>query len=92
MKPIPINEKLIWDYDIPAGAQENEAFRRWYVTRVLSHGTADDIRAVGLATIHDYRPNIFLPKEIMDFWQWYFGQEHVRERYGDLDPVPATTA
>jgi hypothetical protein len=92
MKPIPINEKLIWDYDIPADAQENEAFRRWYVVRVLSHGTADDVRALGLATIHDYLPHIFLPKEIGEFWQWYFNQAHVRERYGDLDSVPAAVA
>jgi hypothetical protein len=28
MKPIPINETLVWDYDIPDDAQENEAFRR----------------------------------------------------------------
>lgn len=92
MKPIPINEKLIWDYDIPADAQENEAFRRWYVTRVLTHGTSTDLRAIGLATIHDYLPSIFLPQEIREFWQWYFDQPHVKERYGDPDPVSATAA
>lgn len=92
MKPIPLNKKLIWDYDIPADAQENEAFRRWYVTRVLSHGTADDVRSLGLATIHDYLPHIFLPKDIEEFWRWYFNQPQVRERYGNLDPVPAAVA
>jgi hypothetical protein len=25
---IPINEKLVWDYDIPENAQQNEAFLR----------------------------------------------------------------
>ena len=40
MKSILINKKLVWDYDIPDDAQENEAFRRWYITRVLTHGTA----------------------------------------------------
>lgn len=91
MKPILINEKLVWDYDIPEDAQGNEAFRRWYVTRVLTHGTAADLRAIGLDTIHDYLPGIFLPHEISDFWQWYFGQPQVRERYGNLDPVSTGT-
>ena len=92
MKPIPINEKLVWDYDIPDDAQENEAFREWYVTRVLTNGTAADIRAIGFSTIHDYLPHLFLPREIREFWQWYFGQPHVRKRYGDLDPVSAAVA
>lgn len=45
MKPIPINEKPVWDYDIPADAQENEAFRRWFLARVLSRGGDADLRA-----------------------------------------------
>jgi len=89
MKPFPINEKLIWDYDIPADAQANEAFRRWYIARVLSHGRDEDVRAVGLQTIHDYLPDIVLPREIREFWEWYFGQPHVQARYGTLDPVSA---
>jgi hypothetical protein len=92
MKPIPINEKLVWDNDIPDDAQENEAFREWYVTRVLTNGTTADIRAIGFSTIHDYLPRLFLPREIREFWQWYFGQPHVRKRYGDLDSVSAATA
>lgn len=56
MKPIPINEKLVWDYDIPNDAQENEAFREWYVTRVLSNGTAADIRGRLL-----YHPRLSAP-------------------------------
>jgi hypothetical protein len=30
MRPIPINEILVWDYDIPDDAQENEAFLDMY--------------------------------------------------------------
>lgn len=92
MQPIPINEKLVWDYDIPEDAQESETFLRWYVTRVLTHGTAADIRAVGVSTIHDYLPHVFLPREIHDFWSWYFSLPHVKERYGDLDPIPTAIA
>ncbi len=85
MKPIPINEKLVWDYDIPEDAQENEAFRRWYLARVLSHGGDADLRAIGFQTIHDYLPELNLPREIREFWYWYFGQPHARERYAELD-------
>ena len=60
MKPIPINEKLVWDYDIPADAQENEAFRRWYIPACCRGGDAD-LRAIGSQTIHDYLPHIVLP-------------------------------
>jgi hypothetical protein len=91
MKPIPINEKLVWDYDIPPDAQENEAFREWYVKRVLTHGTAVDIRAIGLDTIHSYLPRLFLPKDIREFWYWYFNLPKSRERYGNFDALPETT-
>ena len=92
MKPIPINEKLLWDYDIPADAGSDEAFRELYIKRVLTHGTADDIRAVGLSIIHKYIPHLFLPQDIREFWYWYFNQPHVRERYGDIDPIPEAAA
>jgi hypothetical protein len=87
MKPIPINENLIWDTEIPAGASTNEAFRKWYVKRVLTHGTAADIRAVGLETIHHYLPHLFLPVDIREFWLWYFNEPSVRARYGSLDTI-----
>lgn len=87
MRPIPINEKLIWDYDIPADAQTNEAFREWYVKRALTHGTAADIRAIGLEIIRRYFPRLHLPPDIREFWLWYFNEPAVRERYGNLDPI-----
>jgi hypothetical protein len=59
---------------------------------VLTHGTASDLRAIGIATIRDYLPSIFLPHEIREFWQWYFDQPHVKERYGNLDPISAAVA
>ncbi|GIK56800.1 MAG: hypothetical protein HND44_08330 [Chloroflexi bacterium] len=90
MKPIPINEKLVWDYDIPPDAQTNEAFREWYVKRVLTHGTADDIRAIGLETIHAYLPHLYLPQDIREFWDWYFSQPHAKQRYGNFDPLSET--
>lgn len=88
MKPIPINEKLIWDYDIPPDAQENEAFREWYIGRVLMRGTDKDLRAIGFETIHRYLPRLTLPKRIREFWEWYFNLPDVVNRYGNLDSVP----
>ena len=87
MQPIVINEKLVWDYDIPEDAQENEAFLEWYVARVLSRGRDEDLRALGFQTIHDFLPRLVLPREIREFWEWYFGQPKVKARYGHPDSV-----
>jgi hypothetical protein len=76
MKPIAINEKLVWDMDIPDDAPTNEAFRKWCVKRVLTHGTAVDIRAIGLETTHHYLPRIYLPRDIREFWLWYSSEPH----------------
>lgn len=85
---LTINKKLLWDYDLPDDASTNEPFCEWYVTRVLTHGVADDIRTIGLSTIHAYLPRIVLPKEIREFWYWYFNQPQVREQYGYIDTIP----
>lgn len=92
VKSIPINKKLVWDCDIPADAQENEAFCEWYVKRVLTHGTSADIRTIGLETIHSYLPHIFLPQDIREFWYWYFTLPENRARYGNLDPISEAAA
>lgn len=89
-KPIHINERLVWDYEIPDDANQNESFRKWYLTRVLTRGTADDIRAIGLEIIHAYLPSLHLPSDIRDFWNWYFSLPTVRDRYGSADAIPET--
>lgn len=83
---IPINPDLVWDYDIPLDAEQSEAFRRWYIARVLSRGRAKDLKAVGLKTIYRYFPGLNLPPEIRRFWEWYFSLPEVRQRYGDTHP------
>ncbi|MCI0395682.1 MAG: hypothetical protein L0332_25080 [Chloroflexi bacterium] len=88
----PINPNLVWDYDIPDDAAQNEAFRRWYLTRVLTRGSANDIRAIGLATIHAYLPVLNLPVDIRDFWEWYFNLPAVKARYGHLNPSTAASS
>ena len=86
---LPVNPDLVWDYDIPDDAEQDEAFRRWYVARVLTRGRMQDIRALGLATIHAYLPHLTLPVRIQRFWKWYFDQTDVRARYGPVDSSAA---
>jgi hypothetical protein len=86
---VPINAGLVWDYEIPDAEHQDEAFRRWYVARVLTRGRSEDIRAVGLDTIHIYLRHLVLPERIRRFWEWYFSLPDVRERYGTADSATA---
>jgi hypothetical protein len=86
--PLPVNPNLVWDYDIPPEGQQSEAFRRWYIGRVLTRGRAEDVRAIGLRTIYIYLPQLVLPAEIRRFWEWYFSLPEVKKRYAY--PVAAT--
>ena len=67
-----INPHLIWDYPIAPEEEQKESFKKWYIARLLQRGGPEDIRAVGLETIHHYLPILNLPSRIRDFWNWYF--------------------
>lgn len=86
---LPVEADLVWDYDIPDAEHQDEAFRRWYIARVLTRGRSENIRALGLRTIHDYLGNLVLPARIRRFWEWYFSLPEVRERYGTADSATA---
>ncbi len=88
----PINERLVWDYDLPANAEEDEAFRRWYLARVLTRGTSSDLRAIGLPTIYAYLPVLQLPANIRAFWDWYFDLPHAKSRYGHINRLSEEAA
>jgi len=89
---IPINEKLVWDYDIPENAQQNEAFLRWYLARVLTRGSADDLRDTGIKMISVYLPDLSLPRDIRAFWEWYLDLPAVKKRYGITDAITEAVA
>ena len=72
----PINKILIWDYDFK-GNYGSEEFKKWYISRVLSCGTKEDIRQVGTSVIKRYFPKLNLPKGIKKFWEWYFGYANI---------------
>ena len=67
-----INKALIWDYDFK-GKEDSEEFKKWYIARVLTCGTKDDIRRLGIDIIKRYFPILNLPNRIREFWTWYFG-------------------
>ncbi len=87
--PLPVNPDLVWDYDIPPESQQSEAFRRWYIGRVLTRGRAEDVRAIGLHVIYTYLPQLTLPTEIRRFWEWYFSLPEVKKRYAHPDSTAA---
>jgi hypothetical protein len=86
---LPINPDLVWDYEIPDDEYQDEAFRRWYVTRVLTRGCLEDIRELGLRTIYAYLPHLILPDRVRRFWEWYFSFPDVRVRHGFADSPAA---
>ena len=86
---LSINPELVWDYELPDDGYQDEAFRRWYVARVLTRGRMEDIRDHGLDTIHAYLPDLVLPTRIRRFWEWYLNLPDVRVRYGSADSPAA---
>ena len=86
---LTVNPNLLWDYEFTPEEQQDEAFRRWYIARVLTRGTAKDIQAIGLSTILAYLPHLILPAEIRHFWDWYSSLPETRTRYGH--PASSTT-
>ena len=86
---LSINPDLVWDYEIPDNEYQDEAFRQWYVARVLTRGRLEDIRELGLPTIYAYLPHLVLPDRVRRFWDWYFSLPDVRVRHGFADSPAA---
>jgi hypothetical protein len=57
-----VNRSLIWDYDFTEADYATEAFLRFYVGRVLTAGSGDDLRAIGLARVRRYLPDLDIPR------------------------------
>ena len=87
-----VNKQLIWDYDIPEQNYDTPAFREWYVARVLTQGTLQDIRQVGFDTIREMLPKLWLPAAIQYFWEWYFGMPHAHAERPDPYTFPSRAA
>jgi hypothetical protein len=89
-KPIPVNPALVWDYEIPPAEEQTDAFRKWYLARVLTRGNSADLQAIGFETIYVSLPGLNLPPAIRRFWEWYFKLPEVKTRYESADSLPAT--
>ena len=65
-----INRHLIWDYSFTPEEEKTESFQRWYISRVLQRGGIEDIQGIGLPAIERFLPQLSLPRDIRDFWDW----------------------
>ena len=69
---IPVNEDLIWDYEWKKEEYKTEKFFKWYLARVLTYGTAKDLRHIDFKIIKKYLDDLIgVPKRIKEFWRWY---------------------
>jgi len=82
-----VNRWLIWDYDFSEEILRSESFKKWYLARALSRGSAQDIReAGGTEAVRQCFPSLHLPLEIERLWSWYLEIPGPRaELYGHLN-------
>jgi len=50
--------------------------RRWYIQQVLTHGRAEDIRALNLDEIAVELDEIILPEDVRSLWQRFLETRH----------------
>lgn len=50
--------------------------RRWYIQQVLTHGRAEDVRALNLDEIAAILDEIILPEDVHSLWQRFFEARH----------------
>ena len=87
-----INKDLLWDCRPSEAEIASDAFKRFYVARVLASGTMHDVEDVGLKTIKELLPDLWLPAAIREFWEWYFGMAHAQPTRRDPYLFPNRTA
>ena len=51
--------------------------RRWYIQQVLTHGRAEDIRALDLDEIAALLDEIVLPDDVRSLWQCFLERRRV---------------
>lgn len=88
MPSMKINREYIWDYPLSELDLESEDFKKWYIARVLVKGTVQDLKDVGFDTIYTYLPELTIPYQIREFWEWFFNLPQSKEKYGHADRRP----
>ena len=73
---IPVNEELIWDYEWKEEDYETERFFKWYLARVLSNGTAKDLKFINFEIVAKHLDLLIgVPRRVRDFWKWYLKEK-----------------
>ncbi len=78
-----VNKNLLWDYDWKEEQYNSEEFKQWYIARVLTRGTSQDVRSLGIPLIKQYLPKITLPLRIRDYWEFVFTLPFIIDKYGE---------
>ncbi|MBI3195016.1 MAG: hypothetical protein HYZ34_11220 [Ignavibacteriae bacterium] len=78
-----VNKNLLWDYDWKEEQYETEEFKQWYIARVLSRGSTEDVQGVGIGLIKEYLPKIAIPKRIREYWEFVFTLPIIKHQYGE---------
>lgn len=52
--------------------------RRWYIQQVLTHGRAEDVRALNLNEIAAALDEIILPEDVRSLWQRFLETRHAK--------------
>lgn len=74
MTRMKVNRSLLWDHGFSEADLSTDAFKEWYLARVLSQGSSHDIRdAGGTAEVRRYFQKLHLPLETERLWSWYLG-------------------
>lgn len=81
---IPVNEALIWDYEWKEEDYRTERFFKWYLARVLSNGTAKELKNVDFKIIGKYLKQLNISRTIAKFWFRCLGIK-AEYRYGNIE-------
>lgn len=85
-----VNRSLLWDCPPGTEARTDDAFVRFYITRVLTSGTISDVRSLGLETIREHLSRLTLPPRIRAFWEFVFARLSTKTDDGRSHAPPAT--
>jgi hypothetical protein len=65
---------LVWSTD--EVDLEHPFQRRWFLTQVLSHGTAEDIRQLDFDEVEHEIEHLVLPPEVDSLWRTFLESRH----------------
>jgi hypothetical protein len=65
---------LVWSTD--EVDLDNPFQRRWFLTQVLTHGLAEDIRQLDLEEAAREIDNLHLPKEVESLWRTFLDKRY----------------